>query len=88
MPLIFGADLWQRPEGYEPPAIHHDDPLVMDIAKTIMSASPEGYDWDDQMRGARQGETYGQRGEYYAHPYRQTIQDHIQMAVAVRKLFP
>jgi hypothetical protein len=80
--FIFGADLWQRPEGYEPPAIHHDDPLVMAIAKAIMSASPEGLNWDYEMRGATQGH------EYYEIPYRQNIADHIAMAVAVREILP
>lgn len=82
MPFIFASDLWQRPDGYEPPVIHHDDPLVMEIAKAIMDANPDTQGWDYQMRGATQGH------EYYEATYRQVIADHIQMAVAVRKILP
>lgn len=80
--IVFGSQLWQRPDDYGPPAITHDDPLVMDLAKTLMNASHEGYDWDDQMKGAMQ------ESEYYAHTYRQNIQNYIEMAIAVRKYFP
>ena len=80
--FIFASDLWQRPEGYEPPVIHHDDPLVMAIAKAIMDASPDTQGWDYQMRGATQDSAY------YAEPYRRTIETHIAMAVAVREILP
>jgi hypothetical protein len=81
--FVFAADLWQRPEGYEPPAIDHDDPLVMAIAKAIMDANPEvSGGWEYQMRGATQGV------EYYELPYRETIARHIDMAVAVREVLP
>lgn len=81
--FIFAADLWQRPEGYEPPAIHHDDPLVMTIAKAILNANPAvAGDWEYQMQGATQGVSY------YADTYRHTIADHIAMAIAVREVLP
>lgn len=83
MGIVFGSDLWQRPDDYQPPAIDHDDPLVMTIARAILNANPEYRDhapsgWEYQMRGATQD------SEYYAASYRQVIADHIAMAIAVR----
>ena len=82
-PIIFGADLWDRPADYEPPAITHEDPLVMEIAKAILNANPDASGgWEYQLEGATQD------SEYYAAPYRATIAAHIAMAVAVREVLP
>ena len=86
--IVFGSQLWQRPDDWTPPATTHPDPLVMAIAKVIMDHNTDVTGgWDYQIRGASQMDGT-QRGDYYGEPYAREIEAHIQIAEAVRAILP
>lgn len=83
--IVFGSQLWKRPDDWIPPVMHHDDPDVMAIAKVLADTDPDGMGkWEYLVDGAGQMDG-SQTGDYYGEPYARKIEQYITQAVAIKE---
>lgn len=72
--IVFAADLFATDPASTFPAIHHDDPQVMTLARILCNT--DGGNWERELSGTQQS-------AYYAEPYHYTIAGHIKQAIAM-----